>query len=81
MDMLCRHCGEPWDHDELHNGYGPYKVMGERFRKLGCNAFDTDNNEPCDRGVVNGGGVLRQALARTIAMQELSPYPEEWCEE
>ena len=39
-DIYCRHCGEPWDMDELHDmDSHDYKAATERFRNLGCNAW------------------------------------------
>lgn len=55
MDIRCRHCGEPWDHDELHGlatpdepgrdlDYEqrriPYDEANALFRELGCGLFD-----------------------------------------
>ena len=32
MDIHCRHCGEPWDHDELHDVEGAsYKEAVQLF--------------------------------------------------
>jgi len=54
MDLLCRFCGEPWDHGSLHDmpnedyDVRPYKEANQRFRDLGCAAWDQDDNpEPC----------------------------------
>ena len=42
MDIHCRHCGEPWDHDELHDMEGhTYKQASVAFAKYGCGAFHT----------------------------------------
>lgn len=77
MDISCKYCGEPWDHDELHYGYlngqsVPYKEMSQKFKKLGCNAFE-DKDTPCDRGVVDEQAALHAGVA-----QDLFSYPEEW---
>ena len=42
MDIHCRYCGEPWDHDELHDmeswtGHDmSYRQAAKRFKELGC---------------------------------------------
>ena len=42
MDIHCRYCGEPWDHDELHEIEGhTYKQAAVAFRSYGCGAFNT----------------------------------------
>ena len=55
-DIHCKFCGEPWDHDELHdmptpkslakNGEPlPYDEAKVLFSKLGCGAFQTNLGE------------------------------------
>ena len=55
MDIRCPFCGEPWEHDSLHDmPEGPYKTPYDRqanrnpgyerasaaFRRYGCGFFD-----------------------------------------
>lgn len=45
MDMYCRKCGEPWDHDELHEVAAEQSITYERARDAflsnGCAVFST----------------------------------------
>ena len=46
MDIYCPKCGEPWDHDELHDIPGvTYAQASKRFRRVGCEVFDTKHGE------------------------------------
>ena len=41
MDMYCKHCGEPWEIDTLHDVVGEgaarnYQQAARLFAKLGC---------------------------------------------
>tara|TARA_R100000329_G_scaffold7340_2_gene8884 strand:- start:728 stop:1003 length:276 start_codon:yes stop_codon:yes gene_type:complete len=41
MDLLCRHCGEPFDVDEFHNQeIGTWKEWVFAFRRNGCGAVN-----------------------------------------
>lgn len=52
MDVRCRNCGEPWDNDSLHDEAAArrsegkpratYTEVAADFRRLGCNALDTE---------------------------------------
>ena len=44
-DIYCPVCGEPWDHDELHDTGIPYAEASKRFRRVGCQVFDTKHGE------------------------------------
>ena len=48
MDMYCRKCGEPWDHDELHEVAEEQDTTYERVRDAflanGCAVFSTRCN-------------------------------------
>ena len=63
MDIHCRFCGEPWDHDTLHE-FDDYPRRSELFRKLGCPALKyqdsemTDDN--CIEAKINGVMILRK---------------------
>jgi hypothetical protein len=41
MDIHCRHCGEPWELDTLHE-FGDYNRRAKLFAKFGCNALMDD---------------------------------------
>ena len=80
MDIYCRFCGEPCDLGELED-MGEwieqditYKQAAKRFRKLGCNAFKIDSNEPCAEEPIEPAHIM-QGIG---IMQDMSPYPEEW---
>ena len=55
MDLLCRHCGEPFDVDEFHNQeIGSWKDWVAAFRRYGCGAVNAcfdgltpGESEPC----------------------------------
>lgn len=77
MDIQCRFCGEPWDHDCLHDADGmSYAEAGKAFAKYGCNALmfppklERCTHSPC---------VSSNELAAIQALMEMSDYPEEWC--
>jgi len=80
MDIICRYCGEPIDHEELHDTKYDYKVMSNLFRIYGCGAFDHAWGDrplvPCNRYSINSN-----AAALSGAMQDISPYPEEWSQD
>lgn len=56
MDIRCPLCGEPWDHDELHEyaSYDgvSYKTMWSKFRREGCGAFGARCNSRIDEEAV-----------------------------
>ena len=74
MDIFCRHCGEPWEHDTLHE-FGDYNRRAKLFAKLGCNALmdDGETTTPCRMPVVDSE--IAQASA---VLQDDSPYPDDW---
>ena len=44
MDIYCPKCGEPWDHDALHDMWArgkkvPYAQACKAFQTKGCRAF------------------------------------------
>jgi len=51
MDILCIHCGEPWEVSMLHDtGYSSFNMARLAFFKLGCGAMmegDTEDHEAC----------------------------------
>lgn len=48
MDIYCRRCGEPWDHDTLHEvaetEKRTYEEVAVAFRKRGCAALGSKCN-------------------------------------
>jgi len=80
MDIYCRFCGEPWDHDELHDMSDwieqdiTYKQAAKRFRELGCNAWEPDSNERCTHEPIEPAHIMEGIRI----MQDMSPYPDEW---
>lgn len=48
MDILCPKCGEPWDHDTLHevaeDSDKPYDTVAADFRARGCEALGTKHS-------------------------------------
>jgi len=80
MDIYCKHCGEPWDHDELHDMYDAddnklsYAEAGRQFAKLGCGAFTIlSTPKKCTNTMVDPDAAERAGI-----MQEITEYPEEW---
>mgnify|MGYP005987801249 CR=1 FL=1 len=76
MDIHCRFCGEPWDHDCLHE-FGDYEKRGKLFAQFGCTALQ-DEATPTDK--CSNGVVDERAAAYAIAAQLFSDYPEDWVE-
>ena len=74
MDIHCKFCGEPWEHDTLHE-FGDYKNRAKLFAQLGCNALMDDGNRdyPCNTGVVDPDMAWQAGF-----LQEWSDHPEEW---
>ena len=73
MDIHCRHCGEPWDHDELHEIEGhTYKQAAVAFKKFGCGAFVV--NEVCKNEPIYPPEMM-ELIGES---QDMSPYPDEW---
>ena len=77
MDIICKFCGEPSDHDELHEQQYNYSVMSKYFRLYGCGIFDHVYTGrpliPCQYPISNG-----ELAELSAVMQGLTPYAEEW---
>lgn len=44
MDIYCPICGEPYDHDELHDVPGKsYAEASREFIRVGCKVFDASH--------------------------------------
>jgi len=74
MDIHCRYCGEPWDHDTLHE-FGDYKKRAKLFAKLGCNALmdEGERENPCNLSPVDPNIAMASGV-----LQDDSPYPDDW---
>jgi hypothetical protein len=79
MDIHCRHCGEPLEHDELHLAIDHttenapligYQKAGKRFAAYGCGY---EYKTHCDRPMVDPDAAMKSEI-----MQDLSDHPEEW---
>jgi len=64
MDIRCRHCGEPWNIDELHNVDGlTFDHAQKSFRSIGCETFGTSHSQnTADPGI----GILADLLGDDI---------------
>ena len=72
-DIYCRHCGEPWDMDELHDmNEHNYKAATERFRNQGCNAW-SGTELKCSSAMVDP-----EMAEHAEAVQGMLEYPDEW---
>jgi hypothetical protein len=80
MDIHCKFCGEPSDHDELHDQQYSYAVMSKLFCKYGCGALDhAYTGKPlvrCSQPVLNANIAELSGI-----MQGLTPYAEEWSQD
>ena len=78
MDIYCRHCGEPWEIETLHDFDDTFQQRAKLFAKLGCNAlYDSgDRTDPCNRPVVDP---KRAAISGQL--QDFSDFPDEWSPE
>lgn len=75
-DIYCIHCGEPWDHDELHQQVLPYERAGENFAQYGCGAMNLEpyeQPENCKREVFD-----QEAADAMKVFVELSEHPGDW---
>jgi hypothetical protein len=83
-DIHCKHCGEPWDLDSLHDmlknpndyekGVLPFPMASKRFSLLGCGAFEFGLRK-CDNGTVDP-----QAAIQAEANQIMSEHADDWIE-
>jgi len=71
MDIYCPRCGEPWDHDTLHEEVGArvsegrkasYATVAAEFRRRGCEALES-YGAPCNpEGIGSGYAEAASAL-------------------
>jgi len=82
-DIICSHCGEPWDIYELHDLRDPdtekkrtFKEATALFAKFGCGAFNIFSPpSKCTNPVYD-----EDAALRAFVNQELSEYADDWIE-
>tara|TARA_R110000823_G_scaffold39287_8_gene105110 strand:+ start:3598 stop:3915 length:318 start_codon:yes stop_codon:yes gene_type:complete len=81
FDLYCAHCGEPWEHDMLHEIPNlDYMDAAVSFKLMGCLVF-----QPLRQKIYGKGSVCKaervvsdDELAGINAAHEMSEYPEEW---
>lgn len=60
MDIRCPKCGEPWDHDELHEEAQSrgtdYTTVMREFQSVGCEAFG------CSHGHVDDDAAMLASM-------------------
>jgi hypothetical protein len=84
MDMYCKHCGEPWEIDTLHDVVGEgaarnYQQAARLFAKLGCGIMMVPPLGSENKFSVCTAQMVDQEMAdRSGVMQDMSPHPDEW---
>ena len=81
FDLYCAHCGEPWEHDMLHDVEGmDYMQAAGAFQVQGCTVFQILRQRIQGKGSVCKAErvVSDDELAGINAAHEMSDYPEEW---
>ena len=75
MDIYCRFCAEPWEHDTLYE-FNDYPRRAKLFAQYGCNALmdDGERREPCSAPCID-----ERVAEASAFLQDDSPYPDEWC--
>ena len=79
MDIYCGRCGEPWDHDSLHEVWSEnedrmmsYQEATAAFRRLGCGAMEGLDRTVCAIDPTSTAALIAQAS------MELSDYGDDW---
>jgi hypothetical protein len=81
FDLYCPHCGEPWEHDMLHDVIDmKYMEAAEAFKVQGCTVFQILRQRIQGKGSICKAKpvVSPEELAGINAAHEISDYPEEW---
>jgi len=84
MDMYCKHCGEPWEietlHDVVEEGAAKnYQQAARLFAKLGCGIMMVEKNVLLGSATTCNAPMVDQEMAeRSSVMQDMSPHPDEW---
>ncbi|QDP65006.1 MAG: hypothetical protein Unbinned4834contig1000_42 [Prokaryotic dsDNA virus sp.] len=73
-DIYCRFCGEPWDHDCLHD-FDDYPKRIKLWKKYGCPALQEEAT-PTDQCRYPASDPTRALQSQ--ALQELSDYSDDW---
>lgn len=76
MDLHCKHCGEPWDHDCLHE-FDDYEKRCKLFAKLGCPAL-RDQDAKLSDDECQGNCIDPIKAAQSAAAIILSEYSDDW---
>jgi len=71
MDLICQHCGSPWDMYELSEI--PGDRAGETFQALGCGAFQTPPTLCRQPRPERGTGLATRANAASALYEVLGP--------
>jgi len=79
-DIYCPHCGEPHEHDLLHDVGGfDYDGAARLFKIMGCAMLDQQERVFVESRVCTAKPVNGQYSIETIkAAHEMSDYPDEW---
>ena len=74
MDIYCKYCAEPWEHDTLHE-FGDYTNRCALFVKYGCNALMNEGElrSPCKNACID-----EDLAAASALLQSDSPYSDDW---
>lgn len=78
MDIHCRFCGEPWDHDTLHE-FDDYPRRSELFRKLGCPALQFEDSEMTDDNCFEGKVLAKMRLRKMTREQAEKAVRDRYC--
>jgi hypothetical protein len=81
FDLYCPHCGEPWEHDMLHDVIDmKYMEAAEAFKVQGCTVFQILRQRIQGKGSICKAKPVVSAdeLAGINAAHNESDYPEEW---
>ncbi|MPZ50845.1 MAG: hypothetical protein GEU75_16360 [Dehalococcoidia bacterium] len=67
MDIYCPVCGEPWDHNELHDVEGVrFEEARRRFASEGCRVFGSTHNSTVDTDKATKSALLHELLGDDI---------------
>jgi len=80
FDLYCPHCGEPWEHDMLHDVTDmKYMEAAESFKVQGCTVFQILQRIQRKKSNCKAKPVVSaDELAGINAAHNESDYPEEW---
>jgi len=70
MDIICPVCGEPWEHDCLHEAAessgASYQTVAAQFRSVGCKALESayGSQSHCKRAIPTEKESRERSLTR-----------------